>query len=107
VGSKYLQIIAKHYGKTYSLKTLRDLCHIAREGVSMLGISDDAESIGLHSVGMKLTWTQFYKEVNLPCIIQWNQNHFVVVYNIKKRNGKKLVYVSDPAEGLLKYPEKK
>lgn len=45
-GPTCLRMIAKYYGKSYSLQTLRDLSYITREGVSMLGISDAAESIG-------------------------------------------------------------
>jgi ATP-binding cassette subfamily B protein len=42
----YLRIIAKFYGRNYSLQTLHEKSCITREGVSMLGISDAAESIG-------------------------------------------------------------
>lgn len=48
-GPTCLRMIAKFYGKNYSLQTLRDKCHITKEGVSMLGISDAAESIGFRT----------------------------------------------------------
>ena len=83
-GPASLKIIAQYYGKHYSLKRLRDLCHISREGVSLLGISDAAESIGFRTVGAKITWEQLRDEATLPCIAHWNQRHFVVVYKIKK-----------------------
>ncbi len=100
-GPTCLRMIAKFYGRSYSLQTLRDKCHISREGVSMLGISDAAESIGFRTTGVKLTWCQFLQEIPLPCIVHWKQNHFVVVYAIDHRRG--LVTVADPASGLLKY----
>lgn len=78
-GPTCLRIIAAFYGRHYSLQNLRDRCHITREGVSLLGISDAAESIGLRSVGVKLTWQQLRDEANFPYIIHWNQRHFVVV----------------------------
>lgn len=56
-GPTCLRIIAAFYGRHYSLQNLRDRCHITREGVSLLGISDAAESIGLRSVGVKLMAT--------------------------------------------------
>lgn len=99
-GPTCLKMVAKFYGKSYSLPTLRDKCHITREGVSMLGISDAAESIGFRTAGVKLTWSQLREEMPLPCIVHWNQKHFVVVYEID-RKGK--VAVADPASGLLKY----
>lgn len=104
-GPTCLRIVAQHYGRHYSLQALRERCHISREGVSLLGISDAAESIGLRSTGVKITWEQLRDEAPLPCIIHWNQHHFVVVYRITHRRGKWWIWVSDPASGLLKYGE--
>ncbi len=104
-GPTSLRIIAQYYGKHYSLQSLREKCHISREGVSLLGISDAAEAIGFRSTGVKLSWEQLCDEANLPCIVHWNQQHFVVVYRIAKRHGQWWVWVSDPASGLLKYSE--
>ena len=104
-GPTCLRIIAAFYGKQYSLQNLREKCHISREGVSLLGISDAAEQIGFHSTGVKITWEQLRDEVNFPCIVHWNQQHFVVVYKIERQAGLWSVYISDPAAGLLKYSE--
>lgn len=101
-GPACLRMIAKYYGKSYALQTLRDKSFITREGVSMLGISDAAEAIGFRTMGVKITFEQLAKENPLPCIAHWKQKHFVVVYKIK--NDK--VYVSDPAHGLVKYTKK-
>lgn len=98
-GPTCLRIVAAFYGKSYSLSNLRERCHITREGVSLLGISDAAESIGLRTMGVKITWEQLRDEANMPCIVHWNQHHFVVVYKIEKQRGKCFVYVSDPASG--------
>ena len=91
-------MIAKYYGKNYSLEFLREKCFITREGVSLLGISEAAESIGMHTIGVKITYEQLKKDAILPCIVHWQQNHFVVVYKIKKDR----VYIADPATGLVK-----
>ncbi|MCM1301249.1 MAG: peptidase domain-containing ABC transporter [Bacteroides cellulosilyticus] len=104
-GPTSLKIVAQFYGKHYSLQNLRERCHISREGVSLLGISDAAETIGFRTTGVKLSWEQLRDEANLPCIVHWNQQHFVVVYKIEKQRGRWWVYVSDPASGLLKYSE--
>ncbi len=98
-GPSSLLMIAKHYGKTYTLQTLRERCYITREGVSLLGISDAAESIGMRTMGVRIPFDKLEKEAPLPCIVHWKQNHFVVVYKITKDK----VYVSDPAHGLVKY----
>ena len=104
-GPTCLRMIARHYGRSYSLQNLRERCHITREGVSMLGISDAAEDIGFRSTGVKITWEQLRDEMPLPCIVHWNQRHFVVVYEIRKRRGGYIVKVADPASGLLTYTE--
>jgi ATP-binding cassette subfamily B protein len=99
-------MIAKHYGRSYSLQTLREKSFITREGVSMLGISDAAESIGFHTVGVRVNIEQLTEDVNFPCILHWNQNHFVVLYKVKRkkqglfrsaRHSEYLFYIADPA----------
>lgn len=74
-GPTSLCIIAQFYGKHYSLQNLREKCHLTREGVSLLGISDAAETIGLRTVSMKTTWLQLRRVVPLPCIVHWYQRH--------------------------------
>jgi len=100
-GPACLRMIAKFHGKNFSLQTLRDRSFLTREGVSLLGISDAAESIGFRTVGARITFYQLSGEVPLPCIVHWKENHFVVVYDVKK--GK--IFVADPAFGLIKYSE--
>jgi len=76
-------MIARHYGRSYTLHTLRERSFITREGVSMLGISDAAESIGMHTQGVRITLAQLIDDVPLPCILHWNQRHFVVLYKVQ------------------------
>jgi len=97
-GPTCLRMVAKHYGRNYTLQKLRELCQISREGVSLLGISEAAENIGFRSLGAKLTVEQL-KEAQLPCVLHWRQNHFVVLYKVKRGN----YYIADPAKGLLVY----
>jgi ATP-binding cassette, subfamily B, bacterial len=112
-GPTCLRMIAKYYRLSYSLQSLRERSFITREGVSMLGISDAAESIGFRTQGVRISFDQLVKDVPLPCILHWNQNHFVVCYAIKQKRrgilGKKdqtenyAISIADPAKGLLTY----
>lgn len=106
-GPTCLRMIASFYGKEYSQETIRRHCFISREGVSLLGICDAAEYIGMHCLGMKLTIDQLVDEVNFPCILHWNQNHFVVCYDVKRsRIGEKYkFYIADPASQCITYNE--
>lgn len=98
-GPASLKVIAKHFGKYYSLQYLRDLCGITREGVSFLDLSYGAEKIGLHTLAVKADIQTLHEKVPLPCIVHWKNSHFIVVY----KTGKQKVFVSDPAKGLLSY----
>ena len=104
-GPTCLRMIARHYGKTYSLQTLRARSFITREGVSMLGISDAAESIGFRTSGVRITLKQLEEEMPLPCILHWRQNHFIVCYDIKKKRDGTHFYIADPASQLVVYNE--
>lgn len=98
-GPTCLQMVAKHYGKSLSLQFLREKTQIGKEGVSLLGICEAAESIGIRGIATKLTMPQLCKDAMLPAIIHWNQNHFVVLYKIKAKR----FFVADPGLGLVQY----
>lgn len=103
-GPSCLAMIAKHYGQQADKEQLRKICSLGKDGVSLLGISKAAEEIGFKTIGGRLSFDTLTSEVPLPCIIHWNQNHFVVVYKIKKRRGNRYeVYVADPGKGLITY----
>ncbi|MDD4576236.1 MAG: peptidase domain-containing ABC transporter [Bacteroidales bacterium] len=99
-GPTCLRMISKHFGKNYSLAYLREKAQATRQGVSLLAISDAAEHIGLKTMGVSISFQQLANEAPLPAIVHWKQNHFVVVYQISKKN---VVKVADPAYGLLEF----
>lgn len=91
-------MIARHYGQKYQMETLRQYCHISNEGVSLLGIKEAAEYMGFTVDAAKVSFEQL-EHAAFPCILHWNQNHFVVCYAIRKHtlsNGYS-VYIADPA----------
>ncbi|MBN1598238.1 MAG: peptidase domain-containing ABC transporter [Bacteroidales bacterium] len=101
-GPACLKMIARYYGKNFSLEDLRSKSYITRLGVSLLGISEAAESVGFRTNGVKVSFPQLKDHLVLPCIVHWNQEHFVVVYKIKKDK----IYVADPAFGKTVYSKK-
>ena len=96
-GPACLRMIAKYYGCNHTLQSLCDKSFITREGVSLLGISDAAESIGFRTSKVKISFDQLLNELQLPCIIHWKRNHFVVCYDIKKKKDDYEIKISDPA----------
>ena len=98
-GIASLQMVCKYFGREYTLDSLSKLCFATTEGVSMLGINEAANTLGLHTVCARISIVML-NEAPLPCILHWNQNHFVVLYKIKKS---KKFYVADPGKGLVAY----
>ncbi len=101
-GPSCLYIIGKHYGRSFSIEKLRELTEIGKEGVNILGITDAAEKIGFRTQALQLSLNDLRTNIKLPCILHWSQNHFVVLYKIKKN----AFYISDPGKSLLKYTER-
>lgn len=102
-GPACLCMIARYYKKHYTLEYLRNESFIGRDGVSLLGISKAAEIIGFHTVAGRTTFNNLIKKATFPCIIHWNQEHFVVLCGIKKKQGEYIVHIADPGKGLLTY----
>jgi len=98
-GPTCLRMIAAFYGKHYTLNEMRERSFITHLGVSLLGISMAAENLGFHTIGVQISFWQLVKEARLPCIVHWNQQHFVVVYRITQKN----VWIADPFAGKIKY----
>jgi ATP-binding cassette subfamily B protein len=92
-----LRIIAKHYEKIIELQQIKNLSETTREGISLLGLSAAAEALGFRTLGIKVSFETLQNESPLPCIVHWNNQHFVVVYKIKNNT----IYISDSSHGLI------
>jgi len=103
-GPSCLRMVAAHHGRQYPVQYLRERSYIDREGVSLRGIVEAAESIGIRTLAVKLPLfagspdENGLKDAPLPCIVHWRQRHFVVVYKINR----KYVWIADPAVGKMK-----
>lgn len=102
-GPTCLRMITAFYGKNYPQAYLREQCFITNEGVSMLGISEAAEKIGIHTIGVQTDMERLNNDIPLPCILHWNQCHFVVLYRIRKTKRDTFFYIADPAGSKIKY----
>lgn len=107
-GPACLCMVSSYYGKKYSLQYIRENSFITREGVSLLGITEASQKIGFDNLSAKLTIDALKKKKeSFPCILHWNQNHFVVLRKITKSffSDKYIYHLSDPAHGLIKIDE--
>jgi ATP-binding cassette subfamily B protein len=98
-GPTCLRMVAKYHGRAVSLDYLRKKSEYSKEGVSLLGLADAAESIGLRSVGAKITFDQLVEDVPLPAILHWNQFHYVV---LTPGSRKDKLMIADPSNGMVK-----
>lgn len=100
-GPTCLRMVAKHFKKDVSLQYLREKAQVGKEGVNLLGISEAAEAIGFRSQSVKLDFNSLVRDIKLPAILHWNQNHFVVLYRTKNKK----FFIADPAKGLITYSQ--
>lgn len=101
-GPTCIRMIAKHFGKDYSLEYIRERSYISRTGASLLGLSEAAQAIGLRSLAVSISYKRLLEEAPMPCIAHWRGRHFVVIYKVTKDT----VYIADPAYGLISYSKK-
>lgn len=113
-GPTCLRMVAKYYGKKFSVQQLREQSYIKRTGVNLLGLSEAAEQIGLRATAVRTSFEKLVTQTKCPCILHWNQIHFVVLYKIEKKKhwlkstGQRteyIMHIADPAYGLVKYAE--
>ncbi len=98
-GPACLKMVAGFYKKNFLLESIRRKCFITREGVSFLGLSEAADKLGFHTIGVRIPYEMLVENVPLPCIVHWRQKHFVVVYKIREEE----IWAADPAVGLVKF----
>lgn len=97
-GPTCLRMVARYHGREVDQELLRDQCGLTREGVSLGGIANAAEGLGMKSLAVQIP-PERLTEVPLPCIAHWRQRHFVVIHKLDRNH----VHVADPAHGLIKY----
>ncbi|MDE1192557.1 MAG: cysteine peptidase family C39 domain-containing protein [Arachidicoccus sp.] len=100
-GPTCLRMVAKHYGRHYNADTLRQKAGFSKQGVTLLGISETAEKIGFRTRGVKIDYFQL-SDITLPCILHWDQNHFVVLIDISKKKDYAAFAAKYPINGELK-----
>ena len=103
-GPSCLAMVAHYYGKKYSIQELREYCSLSRDGVSLLGIEDGAREIGFDTLAVEITTEDLIQKKPLPCILHWDNNHFVVLHKISKSLISKdyIFHLADPTFGNIK-----
>lgn len=104
-GPTCLRMIAAFYGKKLSMECIHQLCVYSQNGTTMLSLKKAAEVIGFKTLGVKVNLLTLAENIPLPCILYWRQEHFVVLYEVRKKRGHIYYYVADPVGSRFKYSE--
>lgn len=105
-GPTCLRMIAAFYGKKLSMECIHQLCVYSQNGTTMLSLKKAAEVIGFKTLGVKVNLLTLAENIPLPCILYWRQEHFVVLYEVRKKRGHIYYYVADPVGSRFKYSER-
>lgn len=95
-GPACIQMVAAYFGKRLSLSALKEYCNVTRLGVSLKDVLNGCERIGLRAVPLQLAIDQL-KEMPLPAILYWKQEHFVVLYNLSHKKNKTYYHIGRPS----------
>ena len=82
-GISCLSMVCKIFDREYNTSELYKICKATKEGVSLKAITETAQTIGLESVSVRISVKELMTH-KLCSILHWNQNHFVVLYKVKK-----------------------
>ena len=106
-GPAALASVASYYDKSYGVPELRKYCFLTKDGVSLMGIEDAAKKIGFDTIPIKTSIANLCWNNPFPCILHWDNVHFVVLYDVRKSpiTGQRHFYISDPSYGRIKINE--
>lgn len=99
-GAACLSMICGMHGATYPLDMISRMMSVSNTGVSMYAISETAKTLGFQTSGQLIGIEQL-ASIDMPCIIHWNQNHFVVLQRITHKGDK--FHIIDPSKGFITY----
>lgn len=98
-GISCISMICHFYGKKIPIQVLEKHCQASKDGISLKSLADLCDLLNLEYTAGRATISDLL-ECPLPCILHWNQNHFVVLYKIDK-NGHRF-WIADPGKGKYK-----
>ncbi len=94
-GSTCLSMVSQFHGRSYSQEFLNKLCALGKKGISLLNISKAAEKIGFRTLGVKLSVEDLFSKAPMPCILHWDNQHYVVAYGASRNK----IQIADPQHG--------
>ncbi len=104
-GAASLSMIFAYFGKFLPLEQMRIETGVSRDGCNAGNIMRAAKRFGLACRGFRKE-PEGLRELEMPCLIHWNFNHFVVLEGFKRQGfgsrAREYVFINDPAVGRRK-----
>ena len=97
-GAACLVMMLANYGRWITLEQAREDCGVSRDGSKMVNILKAARRYGMEADAYACSMEGIQQSDQLPCILYWNFNHFVVLCGFKG----KYAYLNDPARGAVR-----
>jgi ATP-binding cassette subfamily B protein len=94
-GVACLAMVCRHFGRAVSLSFIRRVVQANTEGTSLKALCRTATTLGLAARAVKAA-PSLLAHLPLPAIVHWQAHHWVVLYDVSKRQ----VRLADPASGL-------
>jgi len=101
-GASCLGMVMAYYDKWVSPEQVRADCDVSRDGSNAKCVVKAARSYGFEATGYKLSAQDLREQGTFPCILFWNNEHFVVLDGFTRNHA----VINDPAEGRVKLPMK-
>ena len=97
-GAASLAMVMAYYDKWVPLEQVRLDCGVSRDGSNAKNVLIAARSYGFEAQGYRCEIDSLKDNMQFPCIIHWNFNHFVVLDGFQGN----YAWINDPARGEVK-----
>ncbi len=95
-GLACVNMIANYHGYNITLNELRQKFPISSRGMKLSKLIEISDELKIKARAVRLEHSDI-KKLNLPCILHWDLNHFVVLANRSNKG----ITILDPARGEL------
>lgn len=96
-GPTCLKILLSYYSRDSNVDVIDSVIGLNDKEATMSDLCKVAKLLSFETVAVRSTVEGLKKCFNAPCILHWNDSHFVVLYKIGRN-----FYISDPSIGKIK-----
>lgn len=102
-GLACVAMVAAHHGLRSDLATLRQRFSLSLKGATLGDLVRMAGALQLNARPLRAE-LEHLPQLELPCILHWDLNHFVVLTAVRGRGARRVAVIHDPARGVRRLP---